>query len=391
MSILICATVKYETNALSGPDWITFRVFDQEEWEVFKEMVTNVSELSISIGESPREAYLYVKPADFLSSARVCSSEEFKGYSLLYKTNSWSNFRDIFEEFEEDFDAEPKNIVRDRKLSRELLEIIRPIYDKCTKMFKDDKYEDHLDEIADIISDNLDDVGFDLICEDKIYLLFQEQDQRRLAEEHCRKDQKRIDYVLLGWKDALSITEKEDVLKDQILVDSILLGWKENALSMSEKEDLLQNLKVNRAELEKALDKIRLQLDHIASKQFDKLLEDRGFTVHDDLDNMISGKKDRYFTCEHIQLRKDRIQRPHYRWFNQEQEDDFTEGSTMKDLHWYVSYTCEKCTNDKVAALFCGGMYSNFRMFHITEEGDVDISKEYTMFSKDPDPDEKLD
>jgi len=110
---------------------------------------------------------------------------------------------------------------------------------------------------------------------------------------------------------------------------------------------------------------------------FEKTLYQQGFSL-------IDGD----FTCDHIDY-------PWYLWYVQDcdccyynyyKDLELLSSIQSKDLPWYKYAGCEKCMDSHLSSLFCSGHYSNFRIYKIDENCEIEYVCEIDMGQHELDP-----
>lgn len=235
MSILIHTEIEFDIFGASAPNWITYQIWNLQEWELFTKLVKEVKEISVSIGNSPTEAYFEITSEEMLKNSRICSKEELDAYRILYKKQQWTNLYNIFDEFLKKLKVDFKTIAKERNI----LKLARPIYELCEKL----EHEDD-DSYVTIIEKYLGDVGFNVMFNYGIRFFVSAEERQRLAERRA----KRI-YDL-----EYSMSRSSGFVNDQPFedyVNRVLKEW--NQVKFTDHDEFLQQLQDNGAKVREEL------------------------------------------------------------------------------------------------------------------------------------------
>jgi len=101
------------------------------------------------------------------------------------------------------------------------------------------------------------------------------------------------------------------------------------------------------------------------------------------------------FTLIKGDLKCDHNEYPWYLWYVQDCEccsyefyknTNKLQSVQSKDLPWYKYYGCEKCMDTHLSSLFCGGHYSNFRIYKIDENTEIEYDCQIDRGQHDIEP-----
>ena len=281
--------------------WITYQTFDHDSWLVFQGQASAIEEINIWF-TLLNDNYVVDKNI-FFQNCRICSNDEAKGFQLLYGTKSWTNYKNIFEIFQEYFDIPTSIIVKDGQLNLKLRQKFEPIFNKCRYIFKNDEYENFTENVRDIFNQ----IGLTLVPD------FLDYDN--------------IDFLP-------SISEK---YSGTVLLLKNCSEWPEESLSMFiQKYQILVKLNLYQVSIQTELQYIVNHLNTSDSLKFISLLENKEVTISDDLAELHAHKKPNNLTCEHMTILKNYTfpKRPYFM---------LCIHSNLDTCDWQLSYVCPAC------------------------------------------------